>query len=119
MQIDTLSLDDPHRIQDDVVRVLGQLGTAADIPRVLVDVCSAYFTKHIDEAGTPVFSGGSYFTPETPGAALSGSQQSLGIVDSFAKSVTLSLPTIGFAKVFRHSVIREDVRQRTEQLESM
>ncbi|MFD2762837.1 SCO2524 family protein [Micromonospora eburnea] len=102
-KVPVLSLDDPDRTDDEILDALGTLGGAIEIPRRLVDVLIDYFTRYTDDAGTPVFSGGSYLTAPDGSPDLDEERRSLDIVDSFAVSVTLTLATIGFVKVYRRS----------------
>jgi len=118
-KLDAFALDRPDQTAERMVRALRRLGTATDIPRVLVDVFSEYFTKYTDDDGTPLFAGETYFETESGSTEPTETQLQLTIVDSFAMSVTLSLATIGFARVFRRSVTREDLRAKIEALEAM
>jgi hypothetical protein len=117
-QIESFNLDRPDQTSERMVQVLRRLGTATDIPRVLVDVFTDYLYRYTDKDGTPVFSGGSYFS-STGDDEPTESQREYSIVDSFAISITLSLATIGFARVFRRSVTREDVRARIATMEEL
>jgi hypothetical protein len=118
-KLDAFALDRPDQTSERMVRALRRLGTATDIPRVLVDVFTEYFTKYTDADGTPLFAGETYFETEPGAGEPTATQLQLAIVDSFAMSVTVSLATIGFARVFRRSVTREDLRAKIEALENM
>ena len=108
-KVPVLSLDDPDRADEEVIEALSPLGGAIEIPRRLVSVMIDYFRRYTDDAGTPIFGGGSYLTPLEGGPELTDEQRSLDIVDSFAVSVTLTLATIGFVKVYRGSTQRRDL----------
>lgn len=114
-----LSLDDPNRVDSEVIEALGSLGDAVKIPRQLVGVMVDYFRRYTDEAGTPIFAGGSYLTPTEGGPPLTEEERSLDIVDSFAVSVTLTLATIGFVKVYRKATQRRDLLVQLDELEAM
>lgn len=118
-RVPVLSLDDPDRADEEVIEALSPLGGAIEIPRRLVSVISDYFTRYTDETGTPIFSGGSYLTPLDGGPELTEEQRSLDIVDSFAVSVTLTLATIGFVKVYRGTTKRRDLLAQLDALDAM
>ncbi|MFG1777721.1 SCO2524 family protein [Micromonospora sp. NPDC049051] len=118
-KVPVLSLDDPDRADDEVIEALSPLGGAIEIPRRLVSVITDYFTRYTDDTGTPVFSGGTYLTPLDGGAELTDEQRSLDIVDSFAVSVTLTLATIGFVKVYRGTTKRRDLLAQLDALDQM
>ncbi|SBT39043.1 SCO2524 family protein [Micromonospora auratinigra] len=118
-KVPVLSLDDPDRADDEVIDALSPIGGAIEIPRRLVGVMIDYFRRYTAEDGTPIFSGGSYLTPTEGGPELSEDQRSLDIVDSFAVSITLTLATIGFVKVYRQATQRRDLLAQLEELEAM
>ncbi|MFY1593643.1 SCO2524 family protein [Micromonospora sp. WMMD737] len=118
-KVPVLSLDDPDRADEEVIEALSPLGGAIEIPRRLISVITEYFTRYTDETGTPIFSGGSYLTPLRDGAELTDEQRSLDIVDSFAVSVTLTLATIGFVKVYRGTTRRRDLLAQLDALDAM
>lgn len=111
------TLDRPDETADEMIKALRPLGTATQIPRVLIQVLTEYYQRYTDKNGTPIFSGRTYF--QTDDGEPSEQQLGLDIVDSFAMSITLSLAAIGFARVFRRAVRREDVLREIEQLEAM
>ncbi|MDG4790622.1 SCO2524 family protein [Micromonospora sp. WMMD1102] len=110
-------LDRPDETADEMIRALRPLGTATQIPRVLIQVLTDYYQRYTDKSGTPVFSGRTYF--QTDGGEPSEQQLDLDIVDSFAMSITLSLAAIGFARVFRTAVRREEIIREIDDLETM
>jgi hypothetical protein len=118
-QVGTFKIDSPDETAEEMLRALRPLGTATQIPRVLIQVLTQYFTKYRDETGAPSFSGGTYFVVEEGPERPTAEQLELGIVDSYAMSVTLSLATIGFVKVFRSAVRREEILREIDQLESL
>ncbi len=116
-QVETFGLDRPDQTDDRMVDALRRMGTATDIPRVITRILNGYFERYT-EKGAPIFSGGGYYE-------LYGSEEdplpehtTLPIVDSFALSITLSLATLGFIRVYRRSVTRADVRSQIDQLEA-
>jgi hypothetical protein len=112
-------LDRPDETADDILRALGALGDSVEIPRLLIRVITEYMEKYTDEAGTPIFSGDSYFFTTDRTAEPTTAQRSLDVVDSFSMSITLSLATIGFIRVFRTLIRREDLRHDVDALEAM
>jgi hypothetical protein len=118
-QMETFKIDRPDETADEMIRALRPLGNATQIPRVLLQVLTEYFTKYTDESGTPIFAGSTYFDVDDGGATPAPQQLELDIVDSFAMSVTLSLATIGFVRVFRGAVRREEIMREIDALENM
>ncbi|QLQ36702.1 SCO2524 family protein [Micromonospora robiginosa] len=118
-KVPVLSLDDPDRADDEVIEALSPIGGAIEIPRRLVGVMVDYFRRYAAEDGTPIFSGGSYLNPGEGGPELTDEQRSLDIVDSFAVSVTLTLATIGFVKVYRRATQRRELLAQLDDLEAM
>ncbi|WP_422772738.1 SCO2524 family protein [Plantactinospora sp. WMMC1484] len=113
----SFGLDRPDETAEEMIRALRPLGTATQIPRVIIQVLTEYYQRYTDKSGTPVFSGRTYF--QTDGEEPSEQQLDLDIVDSFAMSITLSLAAIGFAKVFRSAVRREEILREIDDLETM
>jgi hypothetical protein len=105
-QVPVFGIDDPDRTGEDMLTALAPMGGATEIPRKLAAILLEYYTEY-EQDGTPVFSGGSYFNPSDEGVPPSPEQARLDIVDSYAMSVTLSLATIGFVKVFRTATKRK------------
>jgi hypothetical protein len=119
-QVPVFGLDDPDRTGDEMLRALAPLGGPTEIPRRLAGVLTEYFTKYTDaDTGTPIFAGGSYFGALQEGREPTEAQRSVDIVDSFAVSVTLSLATIGFVKVYRRSTRREELLKQLDELTTM
>ncbi|RKR89650.1 hypothetical protein BDK92_4006 [Micromonospora pisi] len=118
-QVTAFNIDRPDETADEMIKVLRPLGTATQIPLVLVQILTEYFARYTDPSGTPIFSGDSYFGIDDPTQPATEEQRHLDIVDSFAMSVTLSLATIGFLRVFRNAVRREETLQEITSLETM
>lgn len=118
-QLSSFKVDRPDETAEEILKVLRPLGTATQIPRVLSQVLMDYFTRYSDATGAPVFSGGTYFTADDSATGPTEEQSQLDIVDSYAMSVTLALATIGFVKVFRGAVRRDEILQEIAALEAM
>jgi hypothetical protein len=114
-QVPVFTIDDPDRTGDDMLAALAPMGGATEIPRKLAGILLEYY-KEYDDNGTPLFSGGSYFGPSNEGVPPTEEQLRLDIVDSYAMSVTLSLATIGFVKVFRNATKRKVTLDQLEEL---
>ncbi len=111
--------DRPDETADDILDALGVLGDSVDIPRLLIKVLTEYMERYTGDTGTPIFSGNGYFEPHESGVAPSPSQRDLDVVDSFSMSITLTLATIGFSRVFRSVIRRGDLLQEVEKLEAL
>jgi hypothetical protein len=118
-KIDTFKLDLPDEIAEDVLEALSPLGDSVELPRRLVRVIGDYLRTHRDEDETPDFSGGSYFDSSEPTREPTEAQRRLSLVDSFSMSVQLSLAIIGFLRVFRSVITREDLRREVAEVEEM
>jgi hypothetical protein len=115
-QVTAFNLDRPDETAEEMIRALRPMGNATEIPRTLIGVLREYFTKYSNEDGTPIFSGSTYFASGGVGKP-SKDQLDLDIVDSFAMSVTLSLAVLGFLRVLRSAVRREESKVEIEALE--
>ncbi|HEY8452570.1 MAG TPA: SCO2524 family protein [Natronosporangium sp.] len=118
-EIPSFKLDQPDETAQDVLDALESIGDSVELPRRLVRVLIGYLTDYSDEAGAPTYSGGSYFDSAEPGKEPQPEQQRLDVVDSFAMSLRLSLAMIGFARVFRTVLSREDLIEEVNQLERL
>jgi len=116
-ELPEFKLDTPDATADDVLTALTVIGDSVEIPRRLLDLAEAYLDEYTDADGRPIFSGGSYFRPGLDGEALTQEQLTLDVVDSYSMSITLMLGTLGFIRVFRGSVTRENLRSRIRRLE--
>ncbi|MEU4421367.1 SCO2524 family protein [Actinoplanes sp. NPDC024001] len=118
-RVTSFALDRPDTTADAMIEALRPLGDEKTIPLNLIRIATDYFTRYVDEAdGRPIFSGGSYYRAEQD-AGLDDQQSGRDIVDSFAISVTLSLATIGFVRIFRQSVSRQATREELRKLERL
>ncbi|GAA1007597.1 hypothetical protein Aple_019040 [Acrocarpospora pleiomorpha] len=111
-------LDTPDATSDDVLEALASIGDSVEIPKRLLTLIDAYLTTYSDKDGRPLFGGDSYFLPNEPGEEVTSEQRALDVVDSYSMSVTLMLGTLGFLKVFRRSVTRQDIRAKISDLEA-
>jgi hypothetical protein len=118
-EIDSFKLDVPDQTAQDVLEALAVLGDSVALPRRLIRVLADYMRAYTDESGMPVFAGGSYFGSAEPLVEPTEPQRRLDIVDSFSMSITLSLATIGFLRVFRGMLTREDLLREAAELEAM
>lgn len=118
-KIDTFKLDLPDEIAEDVLEALSPLGDSVELPRRLVRLIGDYLRTYRDEDGTPDFSGGSYFDSADPTREPTEAQRKLYLVDSFSMSIQLSLAVLGFLRVFRGVVTREDLRREVAEVEAM
>ncbi len=118
-EVPTFKLDRPDETADDVLDAMRRIGDSVEIPQRLIRALSDYMNMYTNESGTPIFSGGSYFQSADEEKPPTPEQRALDVVDSFSTAVTLSLATLGFVKVFRTGLRREDLRQEVEALEAM
>ncbi|HWS39373.1 MAG TPA: hypothetical protein VN408_42345, partial [Actinoplanes sp.] len=118
-EIPLFRLDRPDAVDDDVVDALRVVGDNLQIPQRLLAALSSYVDRYSDADGTPVFSGGSYFSVHEgeEGEEIKPEQLDLDVVDSFSISVSLMLATIGFARTFRQSVTRQALLKQVDSLE--
>jgi hypothetical protein len=118
-EVSTFRLDRPDQTAEDILDALRELGDSVEIPRLIIRRLTDYMRRYTDVDGTPIFSGGSYLTSADPAQEPTDEQLALDMVDSFSTSVTLTLATIGFVRVFRSVVRREDILAELGTLEDM
>ncbi|AEV82591.1 hypothetical protein ACWT_1572 [Actinoplanes sp. SE50] len=118
--IRAFTLDQPDRVEDDVLDAMRALGGRLDIPITLLRVVEEYLTTYTDATGTPTFAAEGYFrVAETQEEKPSPEQLAQPVVDSFAISLSLSLAIIGFARQFRSNLKRRSARADIDKLEAM
>jgi hypothetical protein len=117
--VESFAIDQPNATDDDVAAALRGIGDTVELPQRLVRVLTEYMKRYTDPDGTPLFSGHSYFRSSQPDDEPTDAQQALDVVDSFAMSVTLTLATIGFLRVFRAELRREDIIAEVDELERL
>lgn len=118
-EIPGFRLDGPDETHEDILRALRLLGDEVEIPRQLVRTITEYMRNYADADGVPSFSGGSYLASTDPLAPADPTQQSLDVVESFATSITLTLATIGFCRVFLTSLTRQELISDVKELEQL
>lgn len=118
-QVDGFQLDRPDDTHPDVLAALRSMGDSIEIPRKVIRVLIDYMRTYTDESGAPDFSGGSYFRTEDPDEKVTDEQTKLHVVDSYSMSITLTLATLGFVRVFRSRVTRADLRTQVDELEKL
>ncbi|WP_281174549.1 SCO2524 family protein [Cryptosporangium arvum] len=117
--VDGFQLDRPDDTHPDALAALRDMGDSIEIPRKLIRVLIDYMRTYTDENGAPDFSGGSYFRTEDPDDKVTDEQSKMHVVDSYSMSITLTLATLGFARVFRSRVTRTDLRSQVDELEKL
>ncbi|MFC7761040.1 hypothetical protein ACFQY4_25655 [Catellatospora bangladeshensis] len=65
-EIPQFRLDEPNSTDEDLLTVLRPFGGAIDIPQFLIGLVMEYLERYTAPDGTPIFSGGSYFSPCSP-----------------------------------------------------
>ncbi|MEJ3745405.1 SCO2524 family protein [Actinomycetes bacterium KLBMP 9797] len=116
--VPSFKIDQPNATDEHVAAALRALGDPIEIPQRLVRVLTEYMERYSDPDGTPIFAGDSYFRT-SDASEPTKAQLALDVVDSFATSVTLTLATIGFLRVFRAELRREDLRRDVDRLEAL
>ncbi|WP_354641937.1 SCO2524 family protein [Kitasatospora camelliae] len=115
-ELPSLRLDVPDETAEDVLSHLRGLGDSVEIPRKLVHALTDFMARHSDEGGA-TFPAGRYLTAVEPGAQPTHAQYKLGVVDAYSLSITLSLATLGFLKIFTRNIRRADLREMATKLE--
>jgi hypothetical protein len=118
-ELASFRLDKPDETAEDILKALQVLGDSIEIPILLIRGLTEYMEQYTDDSGVPVFSGDSYFDSYEPKTAVSLAQGRLDVVDSFSMSITLTLAGLGFIRIFRSVVRREDLRQEVDKLERL
>ncbi|MEU6355301.1 SCO2524 family protein [Streptomyces sp. NPDC047072] len=119
-EIPDFRLGDPDLLQDDVQRVLAELGGPLDVPEALCRALGDFTATHTRD-GAPDFSAGGYLAGAEPGREATAAQRRLATVDSFSMSLTLCLATLGFLKALtdrlpggRVQTLADRLRRATE-----
>ncbi|PZS28418.1 MAG: hypothetical protein DLM59_14770 [Pseudonocardiales bacterium] len=113
----TFKLDQPDQTANDVLVALDFMGDSVEIPKRLIRVLAEYMDTYSSPGGSPTFGAGSYLEPQQADAELSEEQRNLAVVDSYSMSITLTLATLGFIKVFRGVLRRKQLRDEVDALE--
>ncbi|NUQ96540.1 MAG: hypothetical protein HOY79_08235 [Streptomyces sp.] len=115
-EIPAFRLDDPDTTERDVQNALKSIGGRLEIPAKLVSVLAEFMRNHAAEDKRPSFAGGHYFSPRDSEHDLTEEQRQQGVVDSFSMSITLSLATLGFLKVYETKTRRGEIRSLIDEL---
>jgi len=111
-------LNEPDSTAEDVLDALKDLGDSVEIPRMLIRAISDYMDTYTRDDGTPVFPGGSYFQPLFAGEELTDEQRELDVVDSYATSLSLTVCTLRFLKIYGQLVRRPTAKKQITDLET-
>jgi len=118
--ISSLSLESIEDEQTDVIRALRRLGGSRAIPQAIIRGTKDYLLRYRDDEGNPTFSGGTDF--QAPGGEETEAvirQRRLDVVDAYSMSVTLCLAVLGFAKVYKTTVYRENLLAEITEVEKL
>jgi len=115
-EIPAFRLDDPDSTERDVQTALKDVGSRLEVPAKIVSILMDFTRKHTTGDRQPSFGGGHYFTSADPESDMTDEQSGLGVVDSFSMSITLSLATLGFLKVYEGKTRRSEVRALIDEL---
>ncbi|WP_034263257.1 SCO2524 family protein [Actinospica robiniae] len=108
-EIESLALDRPDSIRDDVLETLKPLGDERDIPRLLVRQITEYLDRYTDDAGNPIFSSKSYLSALSADETISPEQTEYEVVDAYSMALTFCLAAKGFARSFQRQLTRKDL----------
>ncbi|MEV6010449.1 SCO2524 family protein [Streptomyces sp. NPDC051976] len=115
-EIPAFRLDDPDTTERDVHTALKEVGGRPEIPGKLVNALVEFMRNHTTDDKRPSFAGGYYFSARDPELEPTQAQRDLGVVDSFSMSITLSLATLGFLKIYEGKTRRGEVRALIDEL---
>ncbi|WP_338675651.1 SCO2524 family protein [Streptomyces sp. SCSIO 30461] len=117
-EIPAFRLDDPDTTDRDVQDALKDVGGRLEIPGKLLTALVEFMRTHTSGDKQPSFAGGHYYASGDAERELTKEQRELGVVDSFSMSITLSLATLGFLKVYLSKPRRAEVRALADELRS-
>ncbi|TQS45534.1 SCO2524 family protein [Cryptosporangium phraense] len=117
--VKSFQLDRPDNTEKAMLAALARIGDRSDLPRRLLDLLTEYLQTYTDQTGAPDFSGGSYFRSAEAGTKVTDDQLRLHVVDSYSISVTLTLATLGFVRIFRRQITRTDLLVKVDHLETL
>jgi hypothetical protein len=115
-EIPAFRLDDPDTTERDVQTALKSVGGRLEIPSKIVSVLAEFMRIHTAEDKRPSFAGGHYFSSRDTDHDLTEEQRRQGVVDSFSMSITLSLATLGFLRIYEGKTRRTEIRALIEEL---
>jgi hypothetical protein len=117
-EIAAFRLDRPNETDLKIVAALRPMGSATEIPRLLVRAVNEYLVRYEDpKDGTPSFAGGPAFNAIDEANALTDEQLGLDVVESYAASIQLCLAALGFAKILKESITRTGIKDELEDME--
>ncbi len=96
---------------------LAPIGNNRLIILKLIEAIGQFMDRYSDSEGQPIFSGGSYFDPDSDGVTLGDKERSVEIVDSYSMSVTLCLSALIFAKEIKGEMQSEKNLANLEKME--
>ncbi|MFJ8540434.1 SCO2524 family protein [Streptomyces sp. NPDC093586] len=115
-EVPAFRLDQPDTTERDVLRALERVGTRLEIPANLITALTQFMRTHTGPDDSPTFAGGHYFKPADPRSQITHEQSQLGVVDSYSMSITLSLATLGYLKVYETTTTRPEVLKSIAEL---
>ncbi|NJQ02361.1 SCO2524 family protein [Streptomyces zingiberis] len=115
-EIPAFRLDDPDTTDRDVQDALSRAGSRLEVPAKLVTVLTEFMRTHTAEDKRPSFAGGHYYFARDTADELSQEQRDLGVVDSFSLSITLSLATLGFLKIYMSKPRKAETQALADEL---
>ncbi|MYR42767.1 SCO2524 family protein [Streptomyces sp. SID5910] len=115
-EVPAFRLDRPDTTERDVLRALERVGTRLEIPANLITALTQFMRTHTGPDDSPTFAGGHYFKPADTQGQITHEQGQLGVVDSYSMSVTLSLATLGYLKVYETTTTRPEVLRAIAEL---
>lgn len=111
-ELPALRVDLPDQTANDVGEALSLIGDVISLPRRLIRSLTEYMTRYTDGDG-PTFPGGRYLTSTDPEVS------ALDVLESYALGVRLSLAALGFARVYRTTLSRNELIEETATLEDL
>ncbi|MEU0500065.1 SCO2524 family protein [Nocardia sp. NPDC005998] len=114
-EIETFALDEPDRMEEDVVSVLGgKLGDPKQIGTFIVSLLEEYIEHNTREDGQPNFSAGSYLRSGEKREPTE-EQRKIEVVDSYSMSLTVCMAGLRFLRSFERTA-RGRLKDRIEEL---
>jgi len=108
-EIETLALDRPDSIREDVLEALKLFGDERDIPRLLIRQITEYLDRYTDDGGNPIFSSTSYLAAASAHETIAPEQLDYEVVGAYSMALTFCLAAKGFARSFQRQLTRKDL----------
>ncbi|WP_246039526.1 SCO2524 family protein [Glycomyces buryatensis] len=105
-ELPELSYADPDSTSDAVLDALAGLGDPIEIPIRVMRIIREYMVKHSDEAGVPVYSGGSNMHRTDRSVKASPEQRAVDVTEGFALAIPLCITSLTFLADFAPTVDR-------------